>query len=89
MTFTHSLATALAAEMLATDLDCLPETSHLRALRTSLACTWSDDEIRSVSPGHWCEAADITAVRDAYTVAARAWRDRLESDALDTETVAL
>jgi len=84
-----TFADTLAAELLATDLDCLPASSHLRTLRTSLACSWPDDDIRRVSPRHWCEAADIAAVRAAYTVAARAVLARLESDALDAETEAL
>lgn len=84
-----TFADLLAAELLATDLDCLPASSHLRTLRTSLACSWPDDDIRRVSPKHWCEAADIAAVRNAYTVAARELLARLESDALDAETEGL
>lgn len=74
-------AASVASELLACDLDCLARSAHQRALRATLACAWTDEDIRSVA----ADDIDPDAVRASYIELARGTLAALDAADLDRE----
>lgn len=74
-------AASVASEILSCDLDCLARSEHQRALRATLACAWTDEDIRSVA----ADDIDPDAVRVAYIELARGTLAALDAADLDRE----
>jgi hypothetical protein len=73
-------AASVASEILTCDLDC-PRSEHQRALRATLACVWTDADIRALT----ADDIDPDAVRAAYVELARGTLAALDAADLDRE----